>query len=226
MSLPSIEDIRKKTFAKLGRDPCKWQAEVAREILKGKSDVVCVAPTGAGKTLTFWMPLLFRTDGIQIVVTPLNILGVQNQKELTKDIEDGKYRAIVVNPEELMKPGGGFERLWKKPSFTSRLISVVWDEAHCVSIWSAFRTDYKEAYHLRFLLPNVRFLLAIATLPEEVRKEVMQTLQVRPHQCTIICRSNDHPNVHIQVRKIVHAQSSFNDLNFLIPTTWKPGVTT
>ena len=34
--------------------------------------------TGMGKTMTFWMPLLFRPQGIQLVVTPLNILGEQN----------------------------------------------------------------------------------------------------------------------------------------------------
>ncbi|OSX61702.1 hypothetical protein POSPLADRAFT_1143987 [Postia placenta MAD-698-R-SB12] len=175
-SLPTIDAIRKKTFAKLGRDPCEWQAKVAREILRAEKDVICVAPTGAGKTLTFWMPLLFREDGIQIVVTPLNILGTQSVAELELDIEDGKYRAIVINPELLMKEGGGFERLWKNQDFASRIISIIWDEAHCVSLWSAFRTEYRDAYRLRYLLPHVRFVLASATLPEEIQIEVMRIL--------------------------------------------------
>jgi len=38
------------------------------------------------------MPLLFRADGIQIVVTPLNILGTQNEQELAKF----GVRAIVI----------------------------------------------------------------------------------------------------------------------------------
>ena len=37
-----------------------------------------------GKTLCFWLPLLFRPNGIQIVVTPLNLLGKQNAASLTK----------------------------------------------------------------------------------------------------------------------------------------------
>ncbi|KIK98244.1 hypothetical protein PAXRUDRAFT_803920, partial [Paxillus rubicundulus Ve08.2h10] len=37
-----------------------------------------------GKTLTFWMPLLFRPDGVQIVVMPLNLLGKQNVASLGK----------------------------------------------------------------------------------------------------------------------------------------------
>ena len=81
-AVPSVEDIRKETQRRLGRYPCLWQARATQEILRGEKDVICVSPTGSGKTLTFWMPLLFREDGIQIVVTPLNILGTQNKAEL------------------------------------------------------------------------------------------------------------------------------------------------
>lgn len=95
---------------------------------------------------------------------------------MCQDIEDGKYRAIVINPELLMKEGGGFERLWKNQDFASRIISIIWDEAHCVSLWSAFRTEYRDAYRLRYLLPHVRFVLASATLPEEIQIEVMRIL--------------------------------------------------
>lgn len=53
-------------------------------MLEGKRDIISIAGTGAGKTLTFWLPLLFRPNGIQIVVTPLNILGQQNIDTLSK----------------------------------------------------------------------------------------------------------------------------------------------
>ncbi len=53
-------------------------------MLEGKHDIISIAGTGAGKTLTFWLPLLFRPDGIQIVVTLLNILGQQNVDTLLK----------------------------------------------------------------------------------------------------------------------------------------------
>jgi len=51
-------------------------------ILHHDRDIVSIAATGAGKTLTFWMPLLFREDGIQIIMSPLNILGKQNVEDL------------------------------------------------------------------------------------------------------------------------------------------------
>ncbi|KAH9911255.1 P-loop containing nucleoside triphosphate hydrolase protein [Fomitopsis serialis] len=205
----SLEQIRETTLAKLGRFPCRWQAHATQVILERKKDLITIAPTGSGKTLTFWMPLLFRADGIQIVVTPLNILGTQNEQELAKfgvraiavraetatpkvfrEIREGKYRAIVVNPEELMKVGGGFEDLWNDEGFTSRIMSIVFDEAHCISTWKSFRQDYKNIDRLRYLLPHVPFVLATATLPGEMQHEIMKTLQIRADRCTVIRRSN------------------------------------
>ena len=53
-----------------------------------------------------------------------------------------------------MKENGGFEKLWKNEQFTSQIISLVWDEAHCVSKWGGFRPEYKEAKRLRYLIPR------------------------------------------------------------------------
>lgn len=118
-----------------------------------------------------------------------------------------------------MREGGGFEQLWKNSKFTSRLISVIFDEAHCISIWKSFRPDYKHLGRLRHLLPHTPFFLASATLPDEIRHEIMTTLQIQSNQCSLIQLSNDRPNIHLEVRKIRHKQSAFDDLDFLIPPT-------
>ena len=80
--LPSHEEIRRKTLARFGFVPCLWQIKVVEAILKHDRDVVSIVATGSGKTLTFWMPLLFRDGGIQIVISPLNLLGEQNVVDL------------------------------------------------------------------------------------------------------------------------------------------------
>ncbi|EPT00445.1 hypothetical protein FOMPIDRAFT_1088545, partial [Fomitopsis schrenkii] len=170
---PTLAEIRAITSTAFRRHPCL--AEAVQQAVKGDKDMVCIAPTGSGKTLTFWMPLLFRKDGVQIVVTPLNLLGTQNVKELASygiracDIAEGRYRAITVN-------GGGFEKLWKNDAFTSRLISIIWDEAHCISTWSEFREEYKDAYRLRYLLPRTPFYLASATFDYDIKRDVFNTL--------------------------------------------------
>ncbi|KAJ7017638.1 hypothetical protein C8F04DRAFT_978925, partial [Mycena alexandri] len=141
-----------------------------------------------------------------------------------QDIEDGKYSVVVTNVETLMQQDGGFEKLWKKPDFTSRLISLVWDEGHCVSKWAGFRPEYKEVNRLRYLIPRtIPFVIVSATLPPAVLSDVMTVLQVLPNKCTVIRRSNDRPNIHIVVREMQYAMNSFKDLAFLIREGWKPG---
>ncbi|KAG2046074.1 hypothetical protein BDR06DRAFT_899841, partial [Suillus hirtellus] len=99
-------------------------------------DIICIAGTGKGKTLTFWMPLLFDSTSVQVVITPLNLLGKQNVMDLKKagisaiSIHNLKYRVVVISPEQVIKDGGGFERLLKNPLFVSHLMGVVIDEAH------------------------------------------------------------------------------------------------
>lgn len=80
----SPENLREKTIKALGHNPCHWQSSVVKAILGKDKDVILTAATGSGKTLTFWMPLLALEGGIQIVCTPLNLLGTVNVASLVK----------------------------------------------------------------------------------------------------------------------------------------------
>ncbi|KIL58400.1 hypothetical protein M378DRAFT_86566, partial [Amanita muscaria Koide BX008] len=152
-TIPSDDQIRTKAMAVLGKRPCQWQINVCKASLKGDQDVISVSATGTGKTLTFWLPLLFRPQGIQIVVTPLNILGQQNVDTLSKAqaIASLQYRVIVVNPEVLMRAEGGFQTLFKNHLFANAIISIIIDEAHCISQWGSFRPEYRRLGDLRHL---------------------------------------------------------------------------
>lgn len=131
---------------------------------------------------------------------------------------------MVVSPEQAFKTDGGFMKLWRKPDFTSRILSVVWDEAHCVSAWGRFRKDYADAGRLRYIIPRtIPYLLPSATFPTHVRDKVLDILQVQRQRLEIIHRSNDRPNIYITVRKIKHSLTSFKDLDFLLLRDWKPG---
>lgn len=80
-SLPSVTNICNEVKAHFGFEPCLFQIEDAPAQLRG-DDCITIAATGSGKTLTFWIPLLF-VQGIIILITALNILGDQNVAELT-----------------------------------------------------------------------------------------------------------------------------------------------
>src|ERR1700694_5870476 len=81
----SIEAVRDLVQHRFGKKPCYFQIKVAQALYAGK-DVVACATTGAGKTLTFWIPILMALEEgknkMSIVVTPLNLLGEQNKTTL------------------------------------------------------------------------------------------------------------------------------------------------
>ncbi|KAF8272036.1 P-loop containing nucleoside triphosphate hydrolase protein [Lactarius quietus] len=82
LDLPSSDAIHVAVQEHFGFFPCKWQVEAALIQLQQK-DLVLLASMGSGKTLTFWILLLFNGDGITIMVTPLVILGDKNVAELS-----------------------------------------------------------------------------------------------------------------------------------------------
>jgi superfamily II DNA helicase RecQ len=80
IEVPSFAEIKSIAEMKLGLSPCTWQLQSAHNQLKNK-DVFTISLTGSGKTLTFWIPLLFNNGGITIIITPLNILSKKNRDE-------------------------------------------------------------------------------------------------------------------------------------------------
>ncbi|OSD04072.1 P-loop containing nucleoside triphosphate hydrolase protein [Trametes coccinea BRFM310] len=213
-AIPTVAEIREWTLQHFGRRPCLWQCNVAVSLLWGNRDLVCISATCSGKTLTFWMPLLFRPDGIQVIITPLNILGEQNTLQLQQiGVKAISISGLTANANnfEVFKLKGGFAKLWRNPAFRSRLISVIWDEAHCVKSWEAFRKGYKEAGRLRNLLSGVPYYMPSAMLPEPVLDGVLSNLHVQKSRLETI-------------RKMQHAASTFMDLvDILLPPRWKPG---
>ncbi len=94
----TIKKIRDLTMKKFGKRACWYQVKTALALYE-KKDVIGCAPTGAGKTLSFWIPLLMALedgeDKMSIVVTPLNLLGKQNVQAL----EEAQLPAISVSKD-------------------------------------------------------------------------------------------------------------------------------
>ena len=98
MQQPTAKYIRELVDAKFGKRACWFQIqpEIALNLHAGKDMVRC-APTGAGKTLSFWIPLLIALaegkDKLMLVVTPLN--GKQNESIL----REAGLLAVAVSAE-------------------------------------------------------------------------------------------------------------------------------
>ncbi|KAF8193662.1 P-loop containing nucleoside triphosphate hydrolase protein [Pholiota molesta] len=228
----TIKKIRDLTMRKFGKRACWYQVKTALALYE-KKDVIGCAPTGAGKTMSFWIPLLMALedgeDKMSIVVTPLNLLGKQNVKvledaglsaisvskenagvETFQDIENGKYRVVIMNPEILMAHDE-VEKLWKKPKVTKRLLNFIFDEGHCISQWGKFRKEYLLVGNL------IPIYVASATLPPPVLLDVVEILKLRPKETVHIIYSNDRPEIRLMVRGLACPANSFKDLAFLIP---------
>ena len=85
------EEVRAQVKAVFGFEPCLWQIQVVCAVLAGE-DVITIARTGSGKSITYWMPALFIKYGIIIVVTPLSLLGAQ----FVQMLKDNGISAICI----------------------------------------------------------------------------------------------------------------------------------
>ncbi|KAK0473325.1 P-loop containing nucleoside triphosphate hydrolase protein [Armillaria luteobubalina] len=229
------EEVQFRVNAMFGCSPCLWQIEVARSVLAGK-DVITVAPTGAGKSLTYWIPLAFTEKGVIMVILPLKQLGTQfsswlnskgltavsvtaenSSKELYSDMKNGQYRVIMFSPE-IIEQDSRFDALIKNKVFNKSLINVVFDEAHCIKEWgSTFRNSYHKLGHLRHLMSRrVPYHLGTATLAPSAVEPLKKELRLSP-DTTVLRLNTDRPNIFFRVRRMEYPINSYHDLAFLIP---------
>lgn len=176
--VPEAKDILRQIF--LAQDdpdkkPHQWrdyQHKCLDEILPGKKDLLISLPTGAGKSLLFQGPALFRsgfTNRLSIVITPLRALmedqvaalwekgfynnvdyisGDKSQAEV-RDIyrrtAGGELALLYITPERFRSKA--FETaLLTRLDADGGLEFAVFDEAHCISQWGQeFRPDYLNA---------------------------------------------------------------------------------
>lgn len=84
-------EVQDLVEAHLGVHPCLWQIKVARKVLE-QDNIITVATTVSGKSLTYWIPLLFVKHGIVIVVTPLKLLG----RQFAEGSVENSIRAVLM----------------------------------------------------------------------------------------------------------------------------------
>jgi RecQ family ATP-dependent DNA helicase len=188
-----------------GGVPYQWhdyQHPCLNEILPARKDLLISLPTGAGKSLLFQGPALFRSAfscKLSIVISPLRAL-MQDQvdalwnkgfysnveflsgdkshveiRDIYRRISGGEVTLLYITPERFRSRS--FENcLLTRLDADSGLEYVVFDEAHCISQWGQeFRPDYLNAGRKIAGYSEIylmRKLLFSATISEQVFEEI------------------------------------------------------
>src|SRR2546425_9146849 len=170
------------------------QASVVEAMLDGR-DVLSVAPTGSGKSISYWVPAVVE-GGLTMVVSPLIALmkdqvdrltdcGVaatfinssvepSEQRERLRRAIARDYQLLFLAPERLGRPGL-MERLAEL-----RLRRIVVDEAHCISTWGHdFRPDYRLLSAAIEACGRPPVAAFTATAAPQVRTDIASSLGLR-----------------------------------------------
>jgi ATP-dependent DNA helicase RecQ len=171
------------------------QREVIDAIASGR-DVLCVMPTGGGKSLCYQLPALAR-KGTTIVVSPLialmkdqvdtlhrrgiaatlinSSLSAAEQEEAMQKMAAGALDLVYVAPERLRN-----SRFLDAVSQAGVTLLAI-DEAHCASEWGHdFRPDYARLGHFRNrYLGGVQTVALTATATPHVRQDIQTILGMK-----------------------------------------------
>lgn len=211
--MDSIDDLRQRVFQLPHFRP--HQREVIQDVVDGR-DVVCVMPTGAGKSLCFQLPALML-KGLTVVVSPLISLMAdqvkqlqrlnvpvlfmnssqshEEQREVFSALKKGFAGLLYVAPERF--PAPSFQRIL--PELKTRLFVV--DEAHCLSFWGHdFRPEYMRLAEVRERLGSPVTMALTATATPHVRDDIVKMLKLRSPKMHVT--GFDRPNLTYACRRI------------------------
>ena len=191
------------------------QKEVIDDVLAGR-DVLCVMPTGAGKSLCYQLPGV-AGGGLAIVVSPLISLMADQVRQL----HDRGIEAILLNSAQsgadqatvISRLRRGFRGLlyvaperFFAPTFQPLLADLrpalfAVDEAHCVSHWGHdFRPEYGQLGPVRRQLGNPPTIALTATATDDVRADIIRQLHLR--EPAVYITGFDRPNLSYECARV------------------------
>ncbi|PPQ85891.1 hypothetical protein CVT24_006413 [Panaeolus cyanescens] len=113
-----------------------------------------------------------------------------------------------------------FQDLWQNKNFTSKLLNISIDEGHCITEWGkTFRPEYRRLVELQWLLPtHIHYHIVSATMSESVVDDIIKTFRMDPSKLHIIRRSNDRPNIQLNIQEMKYSAGSCRDVEEILRT--------
>lgn len=225
-----MADLTDELHNRFGLDHFRpGQLEAIQELLGGR-DVLCVMPTGAGKSLCYQLPAAVA-GGLTIVVSPLislmedqvqqlhdeginatllnSSLTPAMQRRTMAELEEGFEGLLYVAPERFF--ASHFQNVLSK--LKVRFLAV--DEAHCISQWGHdFRREYSQLGAVRERLGNPPTIALTATATEDVRLDIIQGLNL--HEPAIFVTGFDRVNLSYASHRISKNSEKYTELIRLV----------
>jgi ATP-dependent DNA helicase RecQ len=190
------------------------QQDVIEDVLAGR-DVLCVMPTGAGKSLCYQFPAAVGA-GLTVVVSPLislmedqvqqlrdegipaallnSSLPQSMQRQVVAELEQGFDGLLYLAPERLF--AGNFQSTLDR--LRPKLLAV--DEAHCISQWGHdFRPEYARLGEARRRLGDPPTIALTATATRDVRTDIIKQLALKDPR--VVVTGFDRPSLIYESRR-------------------------
>ena len=165
--------------------------------LLSKQDVLCILPTGGGKSLIYQFVSSLYESGITIVISPLialmkdqvrHLKAIQMKAEFCYSEQDELEQKMILSKAVTQKiqilflsPERASSSFFRNLFLKMKVNLLVIDEAHCISKWGhEFRPEYRKLNELREIYPSTFPILALtATATPFVKKDIISSLQFK-----------------------------------------------
>jgi superfamily II DNA helicase RecQ len=199
-----------EALCRLHGDGAKWTCEKQKEavyaIMNGVSPLVCIFPTGGGKTTLITIPAMLNGPKTTLVVTPYIPLA----DDLEKRCKSAKISCLRWTPGTVQRAtivvvvsntgtSGEFQTYARDLFRDGRLASLYFDEAHTLLTERHFRQKFE--LFRRLCLP-VPWIFLTATFPPSIKCRFEDELLLTNPVPTYIRATTNRMNAQYSVIKV------------------------
>lgn len=195
------------------------QKLAVEHVLRTNKDLLCILPTGSGKSVLFFACCLHNLSKSIIVVVPLLAL-IEDLKSRFSAFglstcecinEFTSQNAILLTPEKVC--GSSFASFLSKIYHSGQLLKIFIDEVHLISTDSSYRSNLLQLSFIRTV--PVPIVALTATCPEWIQRDIIHRVynDIPP---TVIRAQTNRKNISYSVFPEKSTQSLHNLVAFCL----------
>ncbi|CAB3987147.1 mediator of RNA polymerase II transcription subunit 34-like [Paramuricea clavata] len=222
------------------------QKEAIKAFIEKDVSIFVSLPTGAGKSMIFQsLPFVFdslygnpRATSVLMVISPLKALmkdqvnylldrgipavaivdELSADPEIIQQVKNGTYTLVYGSPECFLS-SKTWRDIFSDTDFTSKLIGVAIDEAHCIVHWGLsgnkkvpFRKWFGCLGEIRSLIPkNNKIIIVTATATKATKSQILESLDITADQLHTVEQNPNRINL-MYILSYMDKQRSLKDV--------------